>query len=190
MFETIEQTLSLLGNFTVIGFFLGSIYNCGRFIRLIFPNSKALTFMTDLIFIISSALIIFAFSVELGSGAVRLYYFAAALFGFAIYSVTLGLLTPAAARLIKTLSVYAYKAMYRTIIDPLIKLFGFIKQKTMYIFIIIHKNILKIAEKCILHLKKVHTSLYNKKDLYKIEKLSSEGGEGRNVIVAKVRKSS
>ena len=94
MFETTEQTLSLCGSFASAGFILAVLYNILRFPRLAFPKRKVMGALMDALFAIVAALTLFIMSVEYGTGFFRLYYIAAAAFGFAANMLTLGWLVP------------------------------------------------------------------------------------------------
>ena len=108
MFETTRQVLLLFGQFAVIGFVLGFVYNALRFIRIIFSSGSVFTGITDFIFVAVSGLVIFIFSVELGVGNMRLFYLIAAAIGFAVYTVTLGNITAFVARLARKLFIMLF----------------------------------------------------------------------------------
>ena len=187
MFETTQQVLLLFGQFAVIGFALGFVYNAIRFIRIIFSSGSVFTGITDFIFAAVSGLVIFIFSVELGVGNLRFFYLIAAAIGFAIYTVTLGNLTAFAAKLARKLIVMLLGFIKKAIVNPVITYFKIIRQKIAENFVKIRQKTSNFIEKHKIHLKKPKGLVYNKNN-NKIGELDQNGGEIRNVIKAKVRK--
>ena len=180
MFESTEQVLTLFGQFMAIGFALGLVYNVFAFFRLLLKEIRLVGAVTDLLFPFIAGFTLFAFSVELGTGFFRLYYVAAAALGFGIYAVTLGLLTPLPARLIRKLAALMSA--------PVKKLFCFIQQKLSSLFGVIYQKVSKILLKGKISLQNTSGMLYNNR-VSKIGKMSEEkGGENRYAIKARVRK--
>ncbi len=187
MFETTRQVLLLFGQFAVIGFVLGFVYNALRFIRIIFSSGSVFTGITDFIFVAVSGLVIFIFSVELGVGNLRLFYLIAAGIGFAVYTVTLGNITALVARLARKLLIMLFGFIKRKIVNPFIAFLKVIRQKTAENFVKIRQKTSNFIEKHKIHLKKPKGIVYNENN-NKIGESDQNGGEIRNVIKAKVRK--
>ena len=187
MFETTRQVLLLFGQFAVIGFALGFLYNALRFIRIIFSSGSVFTGITDFIFVAVSGLIIFIYSVELGVGNLRLFYLIAAGIGFSVYTVTLGNITALFARFSRKLLIMIFGYIKQKLVKPLIAHFKIIRQKIAENFVKIRQKTSIFIEKHKIHLKKPKGIVYNKNN-NKIGESDKNGGEIRNVIKAKVRK--
>lgn len=179
MFETTDDALGMIALYAVVGFCLAVIYNFLRFFRLALPKMKRAAAVSDFLFAILAGFVLFAFSVEYGTGFFRLYYVVAAAFGFALNMVTLGMPIPALARLSGRFFGFAVKIVAKPIRKAC--------EKATYYTAHILKNIAEIAKKCEKHLKIRRKMLYNVKD-NKIEEVYPKGGENSNAIQAKVRK--
>ena len=179
MFETTDDVLRLLGIFSAVGFGLGVVYNIVRFFRLSFPGLRVTAAVLDILFSLISGLILFIFSTEYGMGFFRLYYVAAAAFGFAVNMLTLGWLISPLARLFGRVCSFFVRILTRPVV-----LFC---QKTKAVFIKIREKSTKLIEKCKKHLSIRHNKLYNKNNS-KIEEVYKESGEKHNAVKAKVRK--
>ena len=183
MFETTEVILQMTGIYIAVGFALGVLYNIFRFVRGLFPRSKLLCAVLDLLFAVLSGIILFIFSAAYGRGYFRLYYLLAAAIGFAANMLTLGFAVPPLARLLRKV----FRRIYRLVSGCFAKIISFIRQKATAVFIKIGEKLTKIVKKCKIHLKKTDRMVYNNND-HKIGKLYREGGEAGNAIKAKVRK--
>ena len=179
MFETTDDALGMIGLYAVVGFCLAVIYNVLRFFRLALPKMKRTAAVCDFIFAVLAGFVLFAFSVEYGTGFFRLYYIIAAAFGFALNMVTLGMPIPALARL----SGRFFEFVAKTTAKPIRK----VCEKATYLAKRMLKNIAETAKKREKHLKIRRKMLYNVKD-NKIDEVYPKGGENRNAIQAKVRK--
>lgn len=184
MFETTHDVLAQLGQFALIGFFLGLVYDLFRILRIMFRHPKLLVNIEDIIFMPFAAFVLFCFSVEIGLGAFRLYYLLSALFGAAVYHFTLGYLTRFAAELIRKILFTVLRLMNKIVLKPLKKIFRAIQQKASPLFGTICRKSKKIAEKVRLPLKRRRDIVYNNS----ISNMGEVGGEERSVIKAKVRK--
>ena len=183
MFESDETILAMLGIYSAVGFCLAVLYNVLRFFRLAFPEFRKAAAVSDFMFAATAGLVMFAFSVDNGTGFFRLYYVAAAAFGFALNMVTLGLAVPPAAKLSGKLFRLIGNMICRIVMVP-VNLFCNI---STYICSNLQKYVSKIAEKRKTYLKKRREMVYNNLD-HKIGEIYTEGGENRNAIKAKVRK--
>ena len=183
MFETLEDSLEMIGMYAAVGFGLAVIYNVLRFFRLAFPRARKAAAISDFLFAVLSGFVLFAYSVPYGTGFFRLYYVIAAAFGFAVNMVTLGLAVPPLARILGKVTVHIGRAVKAAAAVPV----HFICDKSTYLFAKIKKNISKIAEKREMYLQKHRQLMYNK-NKHKIGEVYPEGGENRHAIKAKVRK--
>ena len=183
MFESPETVLEMLGIYAVVGFFLAVVYNILRFFRLMLPKMRKASAVTDFLFAITAGFVLFAFSVDRGMGFFRLYYVAAAAFGFAVNMLTLGFAVPPLARAFRRVFGFAADKIAHLLIKPAQKLCA----KITYCLGKIRKNISEIAEKRKIHLQMRRQMMYNIND-HKIGEVYPEGGENRNAIKAKVRK--
>jgi hypothetical protein len=179
MFEGLDDALGMIGLYAAVGFCLAVLYNILRFFRLAFPKMRKTAALSDFLFALTAGIVLFAFSVEYGTGFFRLYYVVAAAFGFALNMLTLGAAVPAPAR--------AFGRMCGWIVKKAAIPTVFVCEKVIYIWRGMLKNISKIAENCEKHLKNRRRMVYNVKD-NKIEEVYPKGGENRNAIKAKVRK--
>ena len=186
MFETTEQTLSLCGTFASAGFILAVLYNIFRFPRLAFPKRRVMGAVLDVTFALIAGLTLFIMSVEYGTGFFRLYYVAAAAFGFAANMLTLGWAVPPIAkffsRLCGALGRFIAKAA-GVAVKPVCAIFTKAASK----FAVIRKNMREIAENNKIRLQSYRQKVYNKSNR-KIGEEYGKGGERGNVIKAKVRK--
>lgn len=187
MFESTREVLTQLGNFAIIGFFIGFFYDFLRFFRIIVPHSPLAMNIEDSLFLPIAGFVLFYFSLEIGQGGFRLYYAISALFGAAVFRFTFGFLTMFFASAVKKLLFIFSKTMNRLLLTPLKNIFGKIYQKCKCVFGTIYRKSEKIAEKARLGLKKKPEIVYN--DIISSMDIMDEvGGEERSVIKAKVRK--
>lgn len=184
MFETTHDVLTQIGQFSLVGFFLGFLYDLFRILRILFKHPKFLVNIEDIIFMPFAAFVLFCFSVEIGLGAFRLYYLLSALFGAAAYHFTLGYLTGFVAELIRKILCAFFKIMNKAVLRPLQRLFRLICQKVTALFGAICRKSKKIAEKVRLPLKRQQDIVYNNIN----NNMGGVGGEERSVIKAKIRK--
>lgn len=183
MFETTHEILVQLGNFAIIGFFLGFLYDFFRFIRIVVPHSPLLVNIEDSLFLPFAGFVLFYFSLEIGQGGFRLYYVISALFGAAVFRFTLGFLTGFTARLVKQLLFTLLKIVNDILVNPVKRFFQAIYQKFKRVFGAMCRKNENLVKKALLHLKNKHGIVYN--NSINMEKV---GGEERSVIKAKVRK--
>ena len=72
-----------------VGFIIGFLFDCFRFLRIAGFNTRTHTFLQDVSFSIISSIIIFIFSYCTNQGVYRLYIFIGAILSFVIYYNTL-----------------------------------------------------------------------------------------------------
>ncbi len=184
MFESFEDSFEMFGIYAAVGFFLGVFYNMFRFVRLAFPKLKITGAVLDFLFAVISGVVLFAYSVEYGTGYFRLYYVIAAALGFAVNMLTLGFAVPPVARF----SGRVLSAVFRVIMGSARKIFSVIAQTADKCFVKIGEKLTKLRKKCKKCLKKDDKQVYNNED-NKIGKVFyRKGSEERNGIKAKVRK--
>lgn len=183
MFESLETALGMIGMYAAVGFCLAVIYNVLRFFRLAFPKYRKTAAVFDFLFAVTAGLVLFAFSVPYGTGFFRLYYVAAAAFGFALNMVSVGMIVPPLARFFGRAAGWILQKLKSILAVPV----RFICDKSILYGAKLTKYISKLHEKCKMHLQKHRRLLYNKNN-HKIGEVHPKGGENRNAIKAKVRK--
>lgn len=188
-FISVSETFGLFGKFMAIGFILGFINNLIRLMRFTFGIKKLGTGIMDFLFIMFFGLIIFICSVAYGAGNLRLYYIIASLFGFAVNMVIFGKITSAAGRFFNRSCKKTASYIKRKIIVPIGYKIREIYGKTHYIFVEKCQKMYKSLEKNKIHLKNTLHIVYNNNNNTIIGDFSRKGGENRNAIKAKVRKS-
>ncbi len=184
MFQTNSEFLSVLWNFVRTGIIFALFCDAVRFVRIALDGGRTAVFFTDLVLAIISAPVMMFASVEYGFGIMRFYYILAMIFGMLGYFFTIGFITRFIAIGIGKVVGYIKKRLKNLIYNPVVMLFGFIKQRMLNIFEQIRQKTAKNKENLQLSLKKHTAMLYNNK----IGKLCVNGGEKKNVVKAKVRK--
>jgi hypothetical protein len=136
MYEQISETLNLLANFAVIGFFLALFYEPLRISRKFGEQNAIVIGIEDVIFLAFAAIVMFAYSLELGGGTFRWYFVAGGLIGAAVYFFSLGMLISFFSGWIVRgiLAVWHWivkllKKIVNIISVPFTKLYGIIKKK-------------------------------------------------------------
>lgn len=180
MFDETGEFLAILGQFFIVGLFLGVLYDIISFFRIIFGAGKISLFISDFIFVIISALTVVFFSLELTAGEIRIYYFVSAGSGVTAYVFTIGFVTRFFAKLIRKI----IKRVHCIFQNKCSTFLSSKRRKLSSVFVNIYRKISKNKEKAHLHLKNKRPIMYNSR----IGKLCTNGGEERNVIKAKVRK--
>lgn len=184
MFLTDSEFLYILGRFAMVGAVLAVLWDAVRFIRIAAGGGRIALFASELILTVISVVVVFFCAVEWGGGKLRLYYCIAAVFGMAVYFLTIGMITRFLAVITGKLLSGLKKCIGKYIFKPIIALFSSILQKTVGVFEQLQQKMLNYVKKSRFGLKKHPPILYNNK----IGKLCANGGEERNVIKAKVRK--
>jgi hypothetical protein len=181
MHEQISETLNLLADFAVIGFFLALLYEPLRISRKFAEQSAIVVGIEDVIFMVFAAIVMFAYSLELGGGTFRWYFAAGGIIGAAIYFFSLGMLisyfTGWIVKGIKALwhgLIVIITKIVNIISVPLTKLYGKLKK----LFVIIHNN-------CQKRLQSAKEMRYNKRN---IRKPRGQEAVKRNVIKAEVKR--
>lgn len=187
MFQTDAEFLSVIGQFAVAGFFLGVFYDIIRIIRIVLGTGKVFAFITDVLAMLLSGLVLIFFGIDTPTGKLRPIYMLAAAFGMAVYLITIGKITVYPARLAGRLVGFIKSLFRKYIIHPICNFFSLIRQKSTAFFVELLQKNRNYQEKLRIGLKKTPSVLYNKNN-NKMSKLCQNGGEERNVIKAKVRK--
>ena len=127
----IENLMPALG----LGFLLGFVYDCVRFLRFVFPSGKIFLFISDMLFVVFCTFSSFLLFLGVNNGNIRMYLVIAEITGAAVYFCTAGIL------IISVFGKIAYviKKSFNIIFKP----FVFLKKK---IFSIIKKLCTKIYE--------------------------------------------
>ncbi len=73
-----------------LGFCIGVFYLIIRFLRLLFFDSKALVFVTDILFIVGCTLSSFLLFAAVNNGHIRFYLVIAEILGYCTFSFTFG----------------------------------------------------------------------------------------------------
>jgi hypothetical protein len=194
MFEPISRSLSLLSSFAVLGFFLGAFYEIIRIIRLFKRQSVLAVGITDFVFMSAAALVVFAYSMELGGGSFRWYYVFGCVFGAAVYFLTLGRLISLASgfivRCVKRTAAFIIRRIIKPVWRKTCEFTHVLTVKFGKISNLLGKHIRNSSK----HLKSRAQILYNKnikkRSARKAQAASSKistTGERRNVIKGKVR---
>lgn len=189
MLENTTEIFGLFSQFVFIGFILGFVYDTGRFIKFSLNSGKLFTFVHDFIFTLIFGIVIFIFSVKSGDGGIRLFCVFAALSGFVVYILSVGFLTKYIAKAFNKFLCMIFSAIKKVICILIEKISKTFYPKFNVLFVKIRQKKSDLSEKCKNYLKKNIRMLYNDSKS-KIGKLSENGGENRNVIKAKVKKSS
>lgn len=187
MFQTDSQLLGIIGQFAVTGFILGFFYDTVRCFRIIFGTGRIFAFITDFFATVISGFVLFYSAIDTPTGNLRLIYVLAAVFGMALYLITIGKITVYPAKLIGKLVSFIKNTIKKFIIKPICNFFVSLKQKLTAYFSELHQKTKKKQENSHFGLKKTPPLLYNSNN-NKMSKLCQIGGEERNVIKAKIRK--
>lgn len=187
MFQSDTQILQLVGQFAITGFFLGMFYDVIRCFRIAFDSGKVFTFITDFLAVVISGYVLFFTAIDTPTGDLRLMYVISAVFGMAVYLITIGKITVYPARLLSKLITLIKRTIGKLILKPLFSGFVSLKQKLISHFGELRQKMKKKQENSHFGLKKSPPLLYNSNN-NKMSKLCQIGGEERNVIKAKIRK--
>lgn len=149
------------GCFLLCGVFLSVGYEFFRIIRIVIPHNNFFIGAEDIIYLSFCGLILFGLSMEIGSGYFRLLYLLSAVFGAAVYFLTVG-------RLVKLISTFLFTAIkkillriFKVISTPVKKAVVTVAHNTAGVFVRIHKNISDIINKASPDLKNDGEMLYN-----------------------------
>lgn len=187
MFQTNSEFLAVIGQFAVIGFVLGFLYDIVRFFRKALGTGRILAFITDFFAMIISGLVLLFFAIDTPTGNIRLIYVLAAAFGMVFFLITIGKITGFIAGLTSRFFAFIKGRLRKYVFKPISDCFVSLKQKLTALFGELHQKMKIYKEKSHFGLKKAPSVLYNKNN-NKMSELCQIGGEERNVIKAKVRK--
>lgn len=87
MYNFTQEQIFLI--FSIIGFFIGILFDVFRVLRKSFKTPDFITIIQDIIFVIISGIIIICNIVKINNGEIRLYIFIAIFIGMLIYSLTI-----------------------------------------------------------------------------------------------------
>ncbi|MCL1867029.1 MAG: spore cortex biosynthesis protein YabQ, partial [Oscillospiraceae bacterium] len=88
MFEPISQSLYEIMMFSILGFALATLYEPIRVVRLFVRTNAVAAGIQDFLFLSACGLIVFAYSLEFGTGYFRYFYVLGIAFGAAVYFLT------------------------------------------------------------------------------------------------------
>ena len=149
------------GCFLLCGVFLSVGYEFFRIIRIVIPHNNFFVGAEDIIYLSFCGLILFGLSMEIGSGYFRLLYLLSAVFGAAVYFLTVG-------RLVKIICIFLFTALkkfllriFKVICSPLKKVVVTVAHNIAGFFVRIHKNISDKINKASPDLKNDGEMLYN-----------------------------
>lgn len=150
--------------FALCGVFLGLGYEALRILRACVPHCSFAIGIEDTLYLSLCGLVLFGFSMEVGSGRFRLFYLVFAVLGSVLYYFTVG-------KLIRLIYLWAIKViklvlnlLYKAICKPIANLFVFIAHKCSVPFVKIHKNFLSAFEKYRKRLQLHSQMMYNNKN--------------------------
>ena len=150
--------------FALCGVFLGLGYEVLRILRACVPHCSFVVGIEDTLYLALCGLILFGFSMEIGSGRFRLFYLVFALLGAVLYYFTAGKLIRLVYLWIIKAVKFVLKSLYKVICRPVAKLFVFIAHKCSVPFVKIHKNFLSASEKYRKRLQLHIQMMYNNKN--------------------------
>lgn len=127
----IENLMPALG----LGFLLGFVYDCVRFLRIVLPTGKIFLFISDMLFVVFCTFSSFLLFLGVNFGNIRMYLVVAEITGAAVYFCTAGIIIMSLFRKI----AHVIKKSFAIIFKPFI----FLKKK---IFAIMKKICAKICE--------------------------------------------
>lgn len=164
-FFSISEQVELFLLAIALGAALGILFDCFRVIRIIFPPAKkaGAVCLLDIIFWLCYGFAIFVYSVVMGKGQVRVFYFTGSIIGLVLYIVTVGNLVTGVIRRVFTAIYRVLQKVYSIVIAPLVKITLFIRQKFLSVFVRSHKVVEKGKRSPFYHLKWNVLLLYNKK---------------------------
>lgn len=156
----------------VLGAGLGVVYDCFRVIRIVFPPAKKTGAVnaSDVIFCLIYGFSIFFYSVMLGRGEVRLFYFAGSVLGFALYIFSIGSVVTGIIRAITTTAVKIIKRIF----SPAAEFLSVLRQKITPVFVKTSENKSKRKNNSSKRLKIRRGLLYNRRS----KKGTGKGGRG------------
>lgn len=163
-FSVSEQTeLFLLS--VILGAGLGILYDCFRVVRIIFPPAKkaGAVCLLDIIFWLCYGFAVFLYSVLLGRGQVRFFYFFGSAAGFILYLISIGNLITGIIRKVVEFIYNTLQRVYSIVIAPIVKIMNFFRQKVLPVFVRNHKVNKKERISTFYPLKRQALLLYNKK---------------------------
>jgi len=181
MFEPISQSLYELMMFSILGFFLGALYEPLRIVRLFVRTGALITGIGDFLFLAASGLIVFAYSLEFGGGHFRYFYVFGVVFGATLYFLTLG-------KLINFLTRTFADAIKAYILRPLCKILVKIAQKTKVLAAKFRKNAEKHGKALINTIQIKYNSRTRRIKEVKINREVQDGGTKTAVKARVIRK--
>lgn len=170
----------------LVGLFCGVFYELLRAVRLIISEkSRLVNFIIDMLFFIILSFVIFFFSLMIGDGRIRLYYFAGLFTGVLLYLFTIGKLV----YLINKSFVRLIKKLLKKLIKPLKQLFVAVAHKTSGLFGRIYDFSKTKVKNSVKHLPKRKALVYNNTVAFNAQSTGdiAEGSEQRNAVKGRIK---
>lgn len=160
MIEVNTQTLVFLQSL-LLGFCLGLFYDVFRIFRLAIHHSGAIIFLEDIFFFIVCAVLTFLFSLLALNGHVRVFLGVGELLGATVYYFSFGVVVMRVSKKIIAFVKALFSLFYRVFIRPFVRLFGFLRRKSVKTYSKIAKNAKKVSLKAKYGLKRRGILVYN-----------------------------
>lgn len=183
MFETIPQTLTLLADFAVFGFFAAFFYEIFRIFRMFVRHNVIAAAAEDFLYLSLLGFFTFVYSLEKGGGYFRYFYLLGMVFGGAVYFLTVGRIISIAAGFIAKAFKKICSVIFKYILSPIGRWFGKYLHKISALFVVLHEKLFQSAKKLAKPLQNKRRILYNKR-----HDVKAKDGEVRHVIKAEIRK--
>ena len=152
----IENLMPALG----LGFLLGFVYDCVRFLRIMFPTGKIFLFISDMLFVVFCTFSSFLLFLGVNNGIIRMYLVVAGITGAAVYFCTAGIIIMSVFRKI----AIVIKKAFNIIFKPFIFLKKKILKMVEKLYTKIYEILKKMKNKFKKPLKDADVMLYNSND--------------------------
>ncbi|HIZ56174.1 MAG TPA: spore cortex biosynthesis protein YabQ [Firmicutes bacterium] len=159
----------------LLGVGLGLIYDIFRILRLAVPSGGIIIFVEDLLFFLVAGTATFLFMIRYNSGMLRGFIFVGELLGFSVYYFSIGTLVYRIADALINQIRKIFHMLFRILVWPFQKAFGFIYQRVRSFFVVIYTKLKNQDKKLKMCLKRRRKVLYNK-SVYKNSK-NKKGAE-------------
>ncbi len=140
-FFSVSEQMELFFLSILLGAALGVLFDCFRVFRIIFPPAKKAkpVCLLDILFWLCYGFAVFTYSVVMGRGQVRFFYFFGSVIGFILYIVSVGNLVVGVIRYVVVAIYRKLRKVYSVLIEPFVKLSVFFRQKVLVFFVRSHK---------------------------------------------------
>lgn len=155
-----QQTMFFLYSIA-LGVLLSIVFDILRVIRAVFPHDSILVAMEDILFFLFWAFCVYAFSINLCRGEVRLYYFIGNVIGFSLWHFTVGNLVLKIIRKISDIIKKALKFISDRTLLPIKEYFSLECKNGKRFFVGNYLKLKKIINKDKIYLKENGKVMYN-----------------------------